>query len=57
MDNQLAPFDKLSDMIQRLYADVFQPTELPAPSNDNEAQADADFERAIEEMRGVQYNE
>jgi len=29
------------------------PTDLPAPSNDNEAQADADFERTVEEMRGV----
>ena len=53
MDNQLAPFDKLSDMLQSLYADVFRPTELPAPRNDNEAQADADFERTVEEMRGV----
>ena len=53
MDNQLAPFEKFSDMLQRLYADVFQPTELPAPSNDNEAQAAADFERTVEEMRRV----
>ena len=53
MDNQLAPFDKLSDMLQSLYADVFQPSELPSPKNDNEAQADADFERTVEEMRGV----
>ena len=53
MDDQLAPFDKLSDMLQSLYADVFHPAELPAPSNDNEAQADADFERTVEEMRGV----
>ena len=53
MDNQLAPFEKLSDMLQSLYADVFKPSELPAPKNDNEAQADADFERAVEGMRGV----
>ena len=53
MDNQLAPFEKLSDILQSLYADVFRPTELPAPSNDNEAQADADFEQTVEEMRGV----
>ena len=53
MDNQLAPFEKLSDMLQSLYADVFHPTEIPAPRNDNEAQADADFERTVEEMRGV----
>lgn len=50
MSDQLAPFDKLSELLQSLQ-EVFAPTELPAPANQNEAQADEDFERAVEELK------
>ena len=51
MDNQLAPFNQLSDMLQSLYADVFRPTELPEPKNDNQSWSDVEFMQAVFETQ------